>query len=153
MRAQTCLHVTLIALLSSLAACGGSGVEGAPHRGDALGDATGDATGADVNGDGSTDGTGASDGTDNIPDGGSETSGPSDPVLVEIVSPAAGATVSGPTVVKMVPVGVGEREVDFVNLKVNGFTVYTDLKLPTEIVLDTRQHGTCLLYTSDAADE
>jgi hypothetical protein len=63
------------------------------------------------------------------------------PKLVQIVAPADGATVRGVTTVKLVPVGIDEREVDAVTLKVNGVKVFTDLKLPTEIQLDTRQHG------------
>jgi len=142
MRAQTCLHVTLSVLfsLASLVACSGSGVDGDLLAGDVRGDPDASDEGSEIREDDATRND-----VDNVPDGSSETDGPTnptDPVLVEIVSPLNGATVRGPTVIKMVPIGVGEREVDYVNLKVNGQFVYTDVKLPTEIVLDTRLHGT-----------
>lgn len=67
--------------------------------------------------------------------------GPDSPTFVRIVTPEAGMTVRGPTLIKLEPVGVNEIEVDIVTLKVNGLTVFEDKKLPTEFVLDTRQHG------------
>lgn len=63
------------------------------------------------------------------------------PSFVRIVAPVEGETVRGPVVVKLEPIGVNERDVDQVTLRVNGLTVFRDEKLPTEFVLDTRQHG------------
>jgi len=138
MRAQPRLHLSaLFTLTASLVACGGSGVEGSTHPSDAHGDVDGTAEETDSGLDVSEVGDSFAD-LDTVP----ETTGPTDPVLVEIVSPVNGATVRGPIVVKLVPVGIDEREVDYVNLKVNGAFVYTDVKLPSEIVLDTRLHGT-----------
>lgn len=62
--------------------------------------------------------------------------------IVEIVAPLNGATVAGPITIRLEPVGLVEREVDEVTLSVNGTIVFADAKLPTELVLDTREHGT-----------
>jgi len=62
--------------------------------------------------------------------------------IVEIVAPLNGAAVAGPITVRLVPVDRDEREVDEVTLSVNGVKIFTDTKLPTELVLDTREHGT-----------
>ncbi len=141
---------------SWLSACG-SGVEGSANGGGGAGDAT-DPDGADgvADGDELPDGAGGNDTTptpDGAPDGETVDNNPTDPVLVEIVSPVNGETVRGPIVVRMEPMGVTEREVDFVNLRVNGLTVYQDLKLPTEIVLDTRQHAAGPLTLEAVAED
>ncbi len=132
-------------LVSSLAACGsGSGIGSEP-----AGDASADAQpSADVAPSEDSSGSGSDGAADVAVDTGTaaETSdttdeGPSEPKLVRIEVPADGTTVSGVTTVKLVPVALDEREVDQVTLKVNGVKVFEDLKLPTEIQLDTRQHG------------
>ncbi len=75
------------------------------------------------------------------------------PTFVEIVTPVEGTTVRGPIVVKLVPVGMEEREVDFVTVRVNGLVVFTDYKLPTEFTLDTRQHGATLELLAYGEDQ
>jgi hypothetical protein len=64
---------------------------------------------------------------------------PGEPTLVRIATPVADADVEGSISVELLPVGRGERLVDFVNLTINGEVVATDTKLPTRFVVDTRQ--------------
>lgn len=63
------------------------------------------------------------------------------PTLVEIVAPLNDEGVREEVEVHLVPVGRDELKVDNVALRVNGFTVFQDTKLPTSFVLDTRGHG------------
>lgn len=142
MRVRSPYRLLPLALCTVLAACG-SDMEGSADLGGARVDATDDGEPGTDTDEGPGDGTGG-DGTGGDATGpdATDTTGPTEPVMVEIVAPANGETVRGPTVVRMVPIGVTERELDFVSLKVNGVETYSDLKLPTEIVLDTRQHGT-----------
>lgn len=140
------LPITTMLLVPCLAlaapACG-SGLESEQSSTDARAD-TGEPDGAGAD---DEDSLTASPDTDqspevappDVPD--EDDDNPTEAVLVEIVEPVNGQTVRGPTTVRLVPIGVTEREVDFVNLVVNDSTVYNDVKLPTEIVLDTRQHG------------
>lgn len=67
---------------------------------------------------------------------------PSTPTFVEIIAPLNDASVTESIPVKLVAVGRDELRVDYVSVKVNNFTVFQDTKLPTEFVLDTREHGT-----------
>lgn len=62
------------------------------------------------------------------------------PKFVAIESPANGADFATPFPVHLVPVGRTEREVDYVSLYVNGTKVFTDTKLPTDILLDPRAY-------------
>ena len=123
--------LSLATLACALMACSGAGVEGNARDGRGDGEATDTPDGVDEVG---------PDEVDVSPDG--ETSGPTEPVLVKITTPLNGSTVRGPTVVRLEPTDAAELDVDFVNLVINGETIYQDLKLPTEVVLDTRLHGT-----------
>ncbi len=123
--------LSLATLACALMACSGAGVEGNARDGRGDGEATDTPDGVDEVG---------PDEVDVSPDG--ETTGPTEPVLVKITTPLNGSTVRGPTVVRLEPTDAAELDVDFVNLVINGETIYQDLKLPTEVVLDTRLHGT-----------
>jgi len=57
--------------------------------------------------------------------------------LIRITAPADMEQVSGPIRVRIEPLGVDEWEPDAVVLNVNGGQVFSDVKLPTELVLDT----------------
>jgi len=137
-------------------ACGGSGVDGAgkDHTGedDALGatDATRielDSATADVEDTLSSDNDDTADvavdtNSYDAPFDPPDSDVPLDePTLVRIVTPINGADVKGAITVRLEPVGVDEREVDEVSLEVNGEPIFWDVKLPTELVLDTRDLG------------
>ncbi|PIE66085.1 MAG: hypothetical protein CSA24_00965 [Deltaproteobacteria bacterium] len=77
--------------------------------------------------------------------------GPTEPTLVELVSPADGIPVGESVLVEAVPVGRDELAVDYVYIKVNGLLVRADTKLPTSFLLDTREHqGPQLTVTVEA---
>ncbi|MFO0744579.1 MAG: hypothetical protein U1F43_02760 [Myxococcota bacterium] len=141
-------HSLVLSLTVTFAACG-SEMDGSFPSTDATGSVDGLATDATDNvpsdGDAATT-TDALPGGDTSQSDGSNVDDTDDPdvepTLVRIVNPVSGATVEGPIVVRLEPVGRIEREVDDVSVKVNGHTVFSDKKLPTEFVLDTREHGT-----------
>lgn len=144
MRCLTRLAPVFVLALAALPACG-SDMSGSLSDGDG---AAADAT-ATVPLDGTSTTDTAAD-SDNAGDGATTTATDatsdgdtsiSQPTLVRIVAPANGAAVEGPVTVRLEPVGRVERVVDDVSVKVNGRTVFSDRKLPTEFVLDTREHG------------
>lgn len=131
-----------------LSGCG-SGVEGA--LGDGSTNDTTDATDTSVNEDGTEPDADETDGSDaetdrdtTVPvDGDTRTDTevtPGQPTVVEIVAPLDGDSVRDTIPIRLIAVGRDERPVDTVTLKVNGFQVFSDVKLPTEFLLDTRAH-------------
>lgn len=138
MCSRTLFTASFLLVLGLPVGCGGSGVEGAMHDDDARVETN---DGVDDDGLEVDDDAPEPDGDDDV-EVGDDVDGPTDGVFVKIVEPVNGQTVRGPTVVKLAPVGVSEREVDYANLKVNDELIYQDFKLPTEIVLDTRLYGT-----------
>jgi len=138
MRSLVVFSFTVLAV-SGVIACGSDGDGGATA--DAIGDTmTPDADqdtgelGEDTTAPADTD-----PGLDTAP---GDVTEPGPPTLVEIVAPFDQASVRDVITVELHPVGREELRVDFVHLRVNGFTVRQDTKLPTEFLLDTRAHGT-----------
>lgn len=145
MRTTVIHHVVFLGALALLASCGSDTKDGA--GGDAAGDTSqGDDTAITDTSNGGdaadVDDTGGATDTQ-IPGDTADTSdtGPdyTRPTLVEIRVPADGAAVKNQILVDLIPVGRDELKVDSVVLRVNGFAVFQDVKLPTRFVLDTRQ--------------
>jgi len=95
--------------------------------------------------------------TTDIVDGGADTGGP-DALGSEFVAfdaPADGSTVEGSVHIKLVPVGVPELEVQWLQVTTDGGTrfFFGDYKLPTDFVLDTRQfpNGTPVTFEVKAS--
>ncbi len=136
---------TLIALALALAACQEAGV--ATQSGDVS--PGGDASATD---DGLAEADASAPASDAAtPEADVET--PAGLSIVRIATPTGDAEVEGSISVELLPVGRGERLVDFVHLKVNGETIASDTKLPTRFVVDTRQFALPrLTITAEAQD-
>ena len=151
MRRTLVHHIVFLGAVSLLAACGSDTAGGdTSGGGDTSADTqTGDTGATDTSGEddaGDTGGTAGDTGSgDTTPDT-ADTADTADtspdystPKLVEMRVPADGASVKDQIMVDLIPVGRDELKVDNVILRVNGFAVFQDVKLPTRFVLDTRQ--------------
>ncbi len=136
----------------ALAACGSDDTNPSNVEPDAVDDVAEDVGEDDVVDDDATPGGGDDTGdfTNNV-----DTNDDSDaePTLVRIVAPVATDEVAGTILVRAEAVGMDERVVDNVSYLINGEYAHSDVKLPTEFWIDTRQHPRGnLTITADAQD-